>query len=235
MGGDRGGGGIDSEAISNLIEATVSPNFRFYLYGIKTASKSNQNIETRRRREELFKQGLSSLLSNMDFKKKDLESIGRGIFFEGSLCFSSRPIPGLEPSKLPLYLVGSNKTDHPDCPSSDNGDFLQVMNVKGYKMPPELEYDAADIPGSNSPIVAALDGRCADCTTAFKDTSSLLSHCRESGHTPQSQFSDDERTRKGIKVENASKEIFLAFCNVALQRAMGERMARWVSFAYIPI
>lgn len=185
-------------------------------------------IDTRRRRHELFMQGLfdttNGLFAKSSFSKKELESIRRGIFFEGSYCFSSRPIPGLESSKLPVYLVANKNTQTVDCPISDNGDTLQVMNVQSFQASKEICDSMEEIPGSRSPLLATLDGRCASCTTSFKDVTALLSHCRETGHLPQTQNFDknsDDQPRY------ASKEVFLSFCNVALQRAMGERMARW--------
>ena len=68
----------------------------------------------------------------------------------------------------------------------------------------------------------SMDRRCSNCTTSFVDRQALINHCSTTGHKPQ--CGDDE---DGAVTVPASNELFTSFCNVALNRAMGERMARW--------
>ena len=183
-------------------------------------------IDSRRRRQELFFKGLldkyDGLLSRMAIPDKDMDSIKRGLFFEGSYCFSSRPLPGLEKERLPRCLVSNGVTTHDvdqtPPPVSENGDSITIMKVDAYLAPTSLlENQDRTMPESSVPL-ARLDGTCESCNSIFPSTDSLLAHCREKGHKPS--------YAKGDEVP-ANKEIFLAYCNVALQRALVERMARW--------
>lgn len=215
-----------TSCLSNLILVDVLPNFRFFLYGVSCTDRSGKMVDSRRRRQELFFKGLldkyDGLLSRMDIPEKDMDSIKRGLFFEGSYCFSSRPIPGLEKERLPRCLV-SNGVATPDAdqtppPVSENGDTITVMKVDAYLAPTSiLENQDQTLPESSVPL-ALLDGTCESCNNIFPSTDSLMSHCREKGHKPS--------YAKGDEIP-ANKEIFLAYCNVALQRALVERMARW--------
>jgi len=214
-------------ALSNIILVSLSPNFRFYMYGVNCQDRTGKLIDTRRRRQELFFRGLlgpgEGLLTKMDLSAKELESVKRGVFFEGSYCFSSRRIPGLEKENLPKTLIASEaRADNPNMLVSQNGDSIKIMKYEGYLAPEILKEGNDDFEkraAESSVPLARIDGRCGDCTSFYKKTDALMSHCRETGHSPLTNGIDNEIP--------ANREMFLAYCNVALQRAMGERMARW--------
>ena len=228
-GGDRGRGGSSgrggrgpngpspTEALSNLIVANVTHHFKFFQYGLNALTMSGKLIDSRRRRSELFFLGLKGLLVHKGMKSKDIEDLKRVVFFEGSFCFSARPIPGLKLDELPKVLVGSKERDLDgnDIPISDNGDSLTVVNCSSYCAPVSIG-GTMKTPSKQSQEVT-LDKRCSDCTQAFTDLEAIIAHCKATGH--KAEFGEEE-------LKPAKLEIFLSFCNVVLQRAMGERMAR---------
>lgn len=238
--GGRGGGGgrggpslpTPTECLSNLMITSITPNFQFHQYGLDAVSNTNGPVDSRRRRQELLQLGLfgdQGLLRRNGMSPKDVESLKRVVFFEGSFIFSARPIPGLERDTLPRDIVGSKSTgSEEELPLMDNGDSMTVTNWSAFTVPnllrppqppkpactpvkpPEKEKTA-----SNATVNVSL--RCADCTKAFTDLNGLKTHCQSTGHRPQV---DQELTP-------AALEVFTSFCNCALQRAMNERMARW--------
>jgi len=200
-----------------------------FLYGLDFADVKGKLIDGRRRRSELFMRGLydpkEGLLKRQGMSPKDIESFRRGVFFEGSHAFSSRAIPGLTIEDLPRDLISASQNvvagdDIIVVPFSDNGDSLRVVHFQPYSIPTLLAPPA----GKTKPAPksqAVMDQRCADCSTMFVHTEALLSHCKETAHCPQYSSIGDGN------IMPANKEIFLSFANNALQRAMGERMARW--------
>jgi len=147
--------------------------------------------------------------------QKDVESLQRVVFFEGSFIFSSRPIPGLE--NLPIDLVGSktSKDGGGELPVMENGDCMIVTNWNAFSTPTALVPPGTKPPNAQT---VSLDRRCRDCTKAFVDLNGIKTHCATTGHQPQMEST-------GLKPSNMA--LFTSFCNCALQRAMGERMARW--------
>lgn len=241
-GGGRGGGGggggapkksnvgsgpPPSTTLTNVIPCQVSPNFQFFLYGIDACDKNGKVIDGRRRRLELFMKGVldktNGYLARKKMTKKEIENFERGIFFEGSYFFSSRAIPGLTSDKFPTCLVSASEQlkEHDEavsCPISDNGDSLNVVHVQPYTAPSVIAGTKAEaVKGKET-----FELRCADCNSCFTSLQGLLSHCKETGHRPL--YSSLSQSNDAIP---SNKEVFLSFVNVALQRAMGERMARW--------
>jgi hypothetical protein len=141
---------------------------------------------------------------------KEKDDLKRVVFFAGSLCFSARPIPGLETAKLPIDLA-------PD--KNREGDTMTVVEVTRFTVPKELskKQSIASVQGSE----LSFDLRCSNCVRAFRDTQSLLEHCRESGHVPVYASGADDSANP------APVEVFVSYTNLALQRAMGERLAKW--------
>ena len=235
--GDHGGGGRgdpppSNTGLSNIIPCSLTQNFQFFLYGLDIQDKDGKLIDGRRRRSELFMKGLydpkEGLLKRQGMSDKDIESFKRGVFFEGSYCFTSRQIPGLDAKNLPLYLVAASKNLKLDnkvvnVPCSDNGDTIRVAQVQSYTAPTMLSpnYRPPKAGTGDAKNTAVMDQRCANCNTMFVNAEALLSHCRETGHTPQYANTGDSSTIP------ANKEVFLSFANNALQRALSERMARW--------
>ena len=218
-------------ALSNLIMADLTPNFKFYVYGVDGRDKKDNLIDSRNHRYDLFNRGLYSkegLLARLGESNKDIESLKRIVFFEGSSFFSSRKIPGLDKSDLPRVLVGSKESSGDEVPCSDNGDSLVISHYKCYIAPPTLAQvsqaaAAAAVSESKSQepgdVRFAVDRRCSDCTKAFVDLEALLQHCTITGHGPEGAATE--------VTEAPTRETFLTYCNILLQRAMGERMARW--------
>lgn len=160
-------------------------------------------IDSRRRRMELFLDGMKQLLGMSQWKLCQ-----RSVFFEGSFCYSSQPIPHLTPDKLPLPLYTNTET----------GDAMTVTHVSAFTPPTCLQATSA----KKQDDELSIDRRCKDCTKAFPDVTALLSHCQITGHQPVS-----DAISSTVEATPATNENFLAFCNIALQRAMEERMARW--------
>lgn len=212
-----------TQASTNMLFADVSPNFKFCVYGVDCKTISDKQIDSRGRRQELFYQGLfdskNGLLPQLGMEAKEIENLKRVVFFEGSSFFSARPVPGLEPENLPRQLVGTKESgnDGINVFVSDNGDSLQITNYQCRKAPTQVTGEAAKPQAAEKTDSVPVDRRCSDCTKAFADLPALLSHCSITGHQPEYPG----------EAEPANREQFLAYCNVALQRAMGERMARW--------
>mmetsp|Transcript_16083 Transcript_16083/g.23679 ORF Transcript_16083/g.23679 Transcript_16083/m.23679 type:complete len:944 (-) Transcript_16083:8-2839(-) len=208
--GGRGRGGrgpslptkVD-KAVSNVIKATATERFSFYLYSFES------NTDSRRRRLEMFDEGLGSKL-NAQQKRK--------VFFEGSVAYSAIAIPGLEKSNLPKDLVkgGGGKGNKKSGKEVD--EFLRVVNVRCLRPPPDLVL-AKSQSGRGTAGMMKADSRCGDCDKVFPDAKALVGHCQSAGHEPVTQVPSD--------AESATHAELLAYCNVVLNRALGERMARW--------
>ena len=165
-------------------------------------------------RLEMFHEGLGSKL---DAQQK------RKVFFEGSVAFSAISIPGLEKSKMPIDLVKGGGSKGNKKSGKEVDEYLRVVNVRCLGPPKDLVL-AKSQAGRDTAGMMTVDSRCADCDRTFPDSKALLSHCQAAGHSPVSGVSSD--------AEPATHAELLAYCNVVLNRAMGERMARWGN-AYI--
>eukprot|EP00804_Cyclotella_cryptica_P022927 CCRYP_018744-RA/>CCRYP_018744-RA protein AED:0.29 eAED:0.29 QI:71/1/1/1/1/0.85/7/1036/740 len=242
-GGGRGRGRSEppcpAEASSNVIPCSVSPSLRFFVYGVEATSKKGKQIDSRSRRGQLFgmavfdaKVGL--LARNYDANcGKKLEDViaewRRLLFFQNSVIFAARPLPGMEPLAKgeSVPLVGGGK----GTPESDNGDAMTVTDVTQYSPPVEMIPASASAPKKAAPPKAdsleasmaslTVDLRCADCIKSFVDEKALLAHCQMTGHAPVIAGSG------GQEAKPANREVFLQYANVVLKRAMGERLAPW--------
>jgi len=179
--------------------------------------------------------------------KKYLEEWRRVIFFQNSVFFSARPVPGLSLEALPvggggaagggkggasradgIPLVGGGN----GSPASAGGEAVTVIEGGAYGIPLEMMTKAERDKRTSQPQQQqqqqqqqveesmrelTLDLRCANCAKAFADDKGLLQHCKETGHFPVGKE----------EVVPPTKELFVQYANVVLNRAMGERMARW--------
>lgn len=206
-----------TEASANIICANVTNNFRFHHYGIDGSTAKGGSIDSRRRKAELFHFGIfdpeHGLLARNKMSPKEIEDFRRVTFFEGSFCYTSRKIPFV--TQTPFSLVGK-KVPESGAPSSDNGDIMTIMSYQCFHVPEQLMHEN-HVKSSADGIV--VDLRCADSTQAFKTKDALLAHCKQTGHSPMTDLDGDSKC--------STTEQFIGYCNVALQRAMGERMARW--------
>ncbi len=233
-GGGRGRGGpplpIPKEALSNLIPARVTPNFRFYQYGLDGSNIEGKLIDSRRRKAELLNVGLfdaqQGLLARNGMSMKDIDDMRRVTFFEGSFMFTARRVPFLD--TVPFSLVGSKEknvsADSQNVPIMDNGDCMTVTAINVMTAPELITMGTSQ--GSKGGQLKEdsstihVEKRCANCSMAFTSMQALMHHCQTTGHQPVRAADEKD-------VEPANNELFTSFCNVALQRAMGERMARW--------
>jgi hypothetical protein len=227
-------------ALSNIILASVTPGFQFYLYSVNCQDSNGDVIDSRHRRKFLFDIGFwDGVVKDMPAKEKD--DMKRVVFFNGSFCFSGRRIDELEPDKLPLRLPTGEKAE---------GDQITVMQMVHYLAPTELQQAP---PESTKPEEISFDNRCSNCTKAFADVGSLLQHwygppscslklrlclfashfslftrSQQAGHAPV--YTDQTKVDSGqVHPRAAQLEVFTAYVNGALQRALGERLARWGS------
>jgi hypothetical protein len=177
-------------------------NFSFYLYSLDSTDKENKQIESRWRRQDLFCAGVyDKLLANMS--TADKEDLKRHVFFAGSVCFSGRKIPGLVDG---LEIMDGTTT---------NGDTMRCAGVKHFGPPVELKETAP--PATNQELVIDTC-RCSGCAGSFGSVEALLRHCQETGHSPVYPPPVDGA---------ATTDVFVAYVNMALQRALGERLKRW--------
>jgi len=204
-----------------LILANVTPNFRFYQYGLDGSSKDGKLIDSRRRRAELFQLGIfdatQGLLAKNGMTEAEIGDLRRVCFFEGSFLFSSRPIPFI--SKFPMCIVGAKEKDGPETPVMANGDGMTITNCTAFCAPEIIS--GKKVPqstGEGGDAKVSVDNRCNDCTKAFTDIEGMMAHSKITGHSP---------VYEDMTLTPANIEVFTSFCNIALQRAMGERMAKW--------
>lgn len=129
----------------------------------------------------------------------------RSIFWTGNTCFASRPIPGLE--ELPKEM------------SEDGGDFMTCVLMTQFSAPVELALATAASEGEGE--VSFDPFRCNDCTGSFANEQAMLQHCRDTGHSPLYGKADTDRPPP------APAELFITYVNHVLQKALGERLARW--------
>ena len=234
--GSGGGGGFRTtpppaaltEAYSNLIRATVTPHFTFYKYGIEALNKDGKAIESVGRRRDIFRYGMFDptvglLARNGITSEKERKDLQRVLFFEGNVLLCPRPLPFVE--SVPFVLVGEKNGNNAGV-VMPNADSMTITVQASYSVPEVLRppgstaaspQSAASNP---SEMVMEMDRRCRNCAKSFVDAQALLAHCGETGHSPV--YSSDTSD-----VLPASVEEFLAYANVALKQAMGERLARW--------
>jgi len=227
-GGGRGGRGTGrgrgpdmsgiKSCLSNVMQADVCENFQFFLYSVAVENDHGEQIESRHRRKFLFDLGLWNGLLN-DMPDKEKEDLRRVVFFQGSFFYSARKIPGLEPENLSMNLPVSEDAE---------GDTIKVVQVIHYVTPIELktkENIASVSEEKLKDVEVSFDKRCNDCTKGFVDVGGLLQHCQQSGHKPV--YAAGDNASPGCEPIAANMEVFNSYINGALQRALGERLARW--------
>lgn len=225
-GGGRGGGGGfggrgkpapkfvgPCKTVTNILLASPTDCFQFHQYTFDAKDRNNRTVESAGRRKQLLSIALDQLLA--DKSEKEKKSFLRQIFFSGTYFFSSNLLEGL--GELPQILLDGTQGD---------GDTLSIIGCRSFTAPSELvrtssketkETSSKD-PSSISTI--NIEFRCANCTSVFKNKNGILSHCQKTGHKPVNDLNLSD-------YEPASKEEFTHFCNIIVQRAMSERMARW--------
>jgi len=151
-----------TSCLTNIVLADVTEGFQFYLYSVHVEDAHGIAIDSRHRRKFLFNVGLlDGFLKDMPQKAK--EDLKRVLFFHGSFFFSGRPVPGLDPEKLPLELPVSEKAE---------GDKIKIMQMVHYTAPKEMKIGGPALKKHE----VAFDLRCSDCTKAFADVGALLQH-----------------------------------------------------------
>jgi len=223
-GGGRGGRGRGPDmsglrsCLSNVMQADVCDNFQFFLYSVTVENDRGEQIESRHRRKFLFDLGLwNGLLKDMPDKQK--EDLRRVVFFQGSFFYAARKIHGLEPEKLPLNLPVSEDAE---------GDTIKVVQVFHYVTPIELKKKDSSVSSPGNKVKdgeLSFDRRCDDCAKSFADVGSLLQHCQHAAHSPV--YAAADKASSGCEPIPANLEVFNSYINGALQRALGERLARW--------
>lgn len=231
-GGDRGGGSSFgrfgregggrtsapdhsnlTQVLTNILPATVTQSFEFFLYGTDSQDKHEKQIESRGTRADLFNQGFwDGVLKNKTQQEKT--DLRRFVYFAGSFFFSARPIEGLEKSKLPLRIVDGTNSD---------GATMTVVNVIRYKAPKELQMEESPVESMTGSMksIAIDPTRCSFCSKTFTSKEGVMQHCEQTGHTPLYVGMGDN------DAVEATPEVFLSFVNLALDRAMCERLLRW--------
>jgi hypothetical protein len=192
------------EALSNIVIAQPTPNFKFYSYAVAAKDLNGHDIESSSRRNQLLNQGIfGELLKGMS--KRELESLKRQTFFCGSFFFTATPLPGLE--NLPVQLFDGAGTD---------SDTTTVKSVQCFSAPEILQHKGQL--QTDSDQMVSIDFRCSDCINAFTNWTGIKQHCQETGHKPVT--AED-------KAKPADLRLFMQYVNIVLQKAMAERMARW--------
>ena len=135
------------------------------------------------------------------------------MFFEGSQVFSIRPITGLDNFPKSIVTGGGSSSAHASGSEVDHYLTVEHCIVLG----PPIDVVKEQSPTSEERGIVATDSRCSDCAKTFAHMQSLLQHCQISGHSPVTK----------VEVKPSSHEEFILFCNLALRRAMLERMTRW--------
>ncbi|KAL3908021.1 MAG: hypothetical protein SGARI_003256, partial [Bacillariaceae sp.] len=170
-----------TSVLSNVIMADVSEHFQFFMYSVQCQDEQGNPIDSRHRRKFLFDLGFwNGLLVDMDPKEK--EDLRRVVFFQGSLFYCARRVPGLEAEKL----AGTNSVLLPTPIEQTGGETIRVMQVVHYLKPLELQF-------------------------------------AESG----AAVGKGEEPEQSTEPIPANMELFTSFVNLALQRALVERLARW--------
>jgi hypothetical protein len=201
---------------TNILPAKLADSLCFYLYSVDSKNSRDEQIESRSRRAEMFHKGLfDSLLANMPVKEK--EDLKRMIHFNGSFFFSARRVPGLERSQLPKTICDGTQTD---------GDSMVCVRVEKFTAPSVLKASSAETLATDLRNIKFDALRCNNCARTFANDSELLQHCRASGHSPifvQSRDGENEEET----ASPAPVEVFVAYVNIVLQKAMSERWTKW--------
>lgn len=101
---------------------------------------------------------------------------------------------------------------------TSTSDQLTVIGVQPYTAPVSLEGSSKKSRTKATPQASLDDSNvkvdriCADCTQSFPSVEAMMSHCSVTGHFPQVVGSKKETP--------ANNEVFLAYCNCALKRAL---------------
>jgi len=153
----------------------------------------------------MFQQGL---------KKINVKYDPTYMFFEGSQVYSSRPIPGLE--KLPVVLVAGGGNEDNKKTGSEVDEYLSIEKCTVLGAPKDVLTISTPAGGTPEGYVAS-DPRCGYCNRTFRETQSLMQHCERQAHKP------------AVKTDSvpATNDDFLNFCNIALKRALNEKLMRW--------
>lgn len=213
-------------AITNIIPADITRNFHFYLYGVCCTSKTKNLDGTNAIHGKLFYSGIEKMLrEKVGYTQAQIEDILRVVFFEGSAVLSSRKIPGIDKCDLP-FVVYQDVND---------GDTCTLTSFEVFRAPKSLQSSSYASSPVDETTMMAVDFRCANCTTSFATKDGLLSHCKKLEHSPvfapelivSFGENDPDMEQDSATIKPATPEVFLAFCNVALQRALSERLARW--------
>ena len=202
-------------------------------------------LDSRSRRAELFWNGIDQHLAqgpnNNNMSRNARDNLKRMIFFAGSVFYAAREIPGLERGRLPVTLCAGTAT---------NGDTMRCVGCQSYTAPTALvspptfttPSPTAEAPvdnnnnSNNSNVsIVAYDGlRCQNCARTFLDEQELLQHCRRTGHSLIFRKSCKvDRDNKDSGSVPATTENFVAYVNLVLQRAMGERLTKWGKSTYV--
>lgn len=194
--------------MTNIVLATPSTKFSFYMYTTDSIDRNSRPIDSLSRRGELYQKAIwDTLLREMPAReKKNLEKV---VFFQGSFFFSKSPIPGLEKEKLPRGFLGDD---------SSEGDAFEVKQVFHFTAPKSL----LEAPPDSAANTISFERRCAGvgCNKVFSDVLSLFQHCRSTGHRPVYDPRDEG-------ARPAEEEVFLAYCNLVLARALGKEFSKW--------
>lgn len=140
---------------------------------------------------------------------EEKEDLKRVVFFQGSFAFAGRQIPGLEPQNLPFELAGTG----------DGKTTMIIESVQHYGPPTEVASALKVDEATGDELELTVDTfRCRDCNRSFTSDYHMRQHCSQANHSPVYT----PATLDGP----ANPPEFMAYLNVALQRAMGERLRR---------
>lgn len=207
-GGGRGGRGPDlsdlNKVLTNNIPVELGKNFSFYLYSVDCRDGNGEQVEQRWVRQNLFNVGVwDHLLENMSADEK--EDLKRVVFFQGSFFFAGRAVPGLEHDNLPVELSRGNDQE---------GNTMTVTAVKHFGPPDEVASAARQ--GTSSDELTVDTFRCQQCNRSFSAEYHMVQHCSQTGHSP---------VYTPVNLDGpANPPEFMAFINVALHRALRERL-----------
>jgi len=216
-GGGRGDGGRGrgrgpdlsdlNKVLTNNIPVELGKNFSFYLYSVQCHDKDGKEVEQRHVRFNLFNIGVWDDLL-VDMPREEKEDLKRVVFFQGSFFFAGRAIPGLERENLPVELSRGNDTE---------GNTMTVVGVQHFGPPQEV---ASSAPQGTARDELTVDTfRCQQCNRTFSAEYHMKQHCSQTGHSPV--YTPVRLDGPGNVPE------FMAYLNVALQRAMKERLNQW--------
>ncbi|CAB9523207.1 Piwi-like protein 1 [Seminavis robusta] len=192
---------------TNKILGKLPSSFRFYYYTAAAMKNEKEQVDSRYRRRALFNKAIfDNLLADKSPKEK--QRIRKSMFFEGSFFFSTVQVEGLEGHKLPLKLV-----------TTDRGETFTVLKEQKFKCPKSM--DKPKQPQALGANVLQFEHQCSNCGMKFSDTRSLLQHCQAQSHMPVYTNPDDPTLLE------PDDKFFLQYCNVALARALQDKLTKW--------